>query len=290
MKHGKCTNEGIECVVSDKQSLEKYFKEIGDAQLLTPEEEIELARRIKQGDEVALKKLVSANLRFVVSVAKSYQNHGLSLEDLINEGNLGLIKAAYRFDETRGFKFISYAVWWIRQAILQAIAEKTRMIRLPLNRVGTLTKISKVYSKLEQEFERAPTNDELADVLEIDSDDISNTIKKASRVVSIDSPVSANSDSRMIDLIQDNEGSKPDADLMDESLRDEVRHLLDGLTQRESQILILYFGLDGKKPRTLEEVGTEFRLTRERIRQIKENALKKLRHNSRSKVLLQYLG
>jgi RNA polymerase primary sigma factor len=276
--------------VSDKQSLEKYFKEIGDAQLLTPEEEIELARRIKQGDEVALKKLVSANLRFVVSVAKSYQNHGLSLEDLINEGNLGLIKAAYRFDETRGFKFISYAVWWIRQAILQAIAEKTRMIRLPLNRVGTLTKISKVYSKLEQEFERAPTNDELADVLEIDSDDISNTIKKASRVVSIDSPVSANSDSRMIDLIQDNEGSKPDADLMDESLRDEVRHLLDGLTQRESQILILYFGLDGKKPRTLEEVGTEFRLTRERIRQIKENALKKLRHNSRSKVLLQYLG
>ncbi len=276
--------------MSDKQSLEKYFKEIGDAQLLTPEEEIELARRIKQGDEVALKKLVSANLRFVVSVAKSYQNHGLSLEDLINEGNLGLIKAAYRFDETRGFKFISYAVWWIRQAILQAIAEKTRMIRLPLNRVGTLTKISKVYSKLEQEFERAPTNDELADVLEIDSDDISNTIKKASRVVSIDSPVSANSDSRMIDLIQDNEGSKPDADLMDESLRDEVRHLLDGLTQRESQILILYFGLDGKKPRTLEEVGTEFRLTRERIRQIKENALKKLRHNSRSKVLLQYLG
>jgi len=276
--------------LNKKQPLDSYYKDIGEIQLISPDEEIELARRIKQNDQIALKKLVSSNLRFVVSVAKSYQNRGLSLEDLINEGNLGLVKAAHRFDETRGFKFISYAVWWIRQAILQAIAEKTRMIRLPLNRIGTLTKINKVYSKLEQEFERSPTNEEIASILDIDSDDISNTIKKASRVTSLDSPTISNSNSRLIDIIEDEDELKPDSELMDESLRDEVIQILKGLTSREAKILKLYFGLDGEKARTLEEVGMEFRLTRERIRQIKEKALKKLLHSSRSKVLRQYLG
>jgi RNA polymerase primary sigma factor len=276
--------------LNKKQPLDIYYKEIGEVKLLSPDEEIDLARRIKQNDQAALKKLVRSNLRFVVSVAKSYQNHGLSLEDLINEGNLGLVKAAHRFDETRGFKFISYAVWWIRQAILQAIAEKTRMIRLPLNRIGTLTKISKVYSKLEQEFERSPTNEEIASILDIDSDDISNTIKKASRVTSLDSPIISNSNSRLIDIIEDQDELKPDYELIDESLKNEVIHILKGLTSRESKILKLYFGLDGERARTLEEVGMEFRLTRERIRQIKEKALKKLRHSSRSKVLRQYLG
>ncbi|NOX89633.1 MAG: RNA polymerase sigma factor RpoD/SigA [Calditrichaeota bacterium] len=276
--------------MNKRQSLESYYREIGEVELLSPEEEVELARRIKQNDLKALKKLVSANLRFVVSVAKSYQNHGLSLEDLINEGNLGLIKAAYRFDETRGFKFISYAVWWIRQAILQAIAEKTRMIRLPLNRVGTLTKISKVYSKLEQEFERSPTNEEIGSMLEIDSEEISNTIRKASRVASIDSPIISNSNSRLIDIIQSKDELRPDSKLIDESLVDEVKHMLEGLTNRESKILKLYYGLDGQKAQTLEEIGMEFRLTRERIRQIKEKALNKLRQSSRCHVLSQYLG
>jgi RNA polymerase primary sigma factor len=272
------------------QSLENYYAEIGKVKLLTPEEEIELARRIKQDDQKALQQLVTANLRFVVSVAKSYQNHGLSLEDLINEGNLGLITAAYRFDETRGFKFISYAVWWIRQAILQAIAEKTRMIRLPLNRVGTLTKIGKVYSKLEQEYERSPTNEEIATILEVDPTEVSGTIAKAARVASIDSPLISNGNSRLVDIIEDKDELTPDSDLMDESLRDEVNYMLKSLTAREAKVLKLYFGLDGKKPRTLEEVGAEFRLTRERIRQIKETALKKLRQSSRKSALLQYLG
>lgn len=275
--------------MNKKQSLEKYFREIGDVKLLSPEEEIELAKRIKQHDQKAINKLVRANLRFVVSISKSYQNRGLSLEDLINEGNLGLIRAAYRFDETRGFKFISYAVWWIRQGILQAIAEKTRMIRLPLNRVGILTKIGKVYNKLEQEFERSPNNEEIANVLGIDSDEISNTTQQASLVASIDSPLISNSDSRLVDIIQDRDELKPDSEVMDESLKDEVKYILDTLTNRESKILILYFGLNGEKARTLEEVGIEFKLTRERIRQIKEKALNKLRHSSRSKVLLQYL-
>ncbi len=273
-----------------KQALESYFREISKVKLLSPDEEVDLARRIKENDQSALQKLVSSNLRFVVSVAKTYQNHGLSLEDLINEGNLGLVKAAHRFDETRGFKFISYAVWWIRQAILQAIAEKTRMIRLPLNRIATLTKIKKVYSKLEQEFERSPTNKEIAGMLNVDSDDISFTIKKASRVSSLDSPIISNSSSRLIDIIEDQDELKPYSDFMDESLNDEIMHILKGLTSRESKILILYFGLDGEKARTLEEVGIEFRLTRERIRQIKEKALLKLRHSSRSKALRQYFG
>lgn len=277
-------------VLNKRQSLESYYRDIGEVQLLSPDEEIELAKRIKQNDQIALKKLVSSNLRFVVRVAKSYQNHGLSLEDLINEGNLGLVKAAHRFDESRGFKFISYAVWWIRQAILQAIAEKTRTIRLPLNRIGILTKISKVYSRLEQELERSPTNEEIAGILEIDADDISNTINKATRVTSLDSPLISNSNSRLGDIIEDQDELKPDSILIDQSLKDELNHILKGLTGRESKILRLYFGLDGEKAQTLAEVGMEFRLTRERIRQIKEKALKKLLHSSRSKVLRQYLG
>jgi RNA polymerase primary sigma factor len=275
--------------LNEKQLLESYYRDIGEIQLISPDEEIELAKRIKQNDQIALKKLVSSNLRFVVSIAKSYQNHGLSLEDLINEGNLGLVKAAHRFDETRGFKFISYAVWWIRQAILQAIAEKTRMIRLPMNRIGILTKIRKVYSKLEQEFERSPSTEELASILDMDSDDISNTIKKASHVTSFDSPINSNINIRLIDIIEDKDGLKPDSELMDESLKGEVIQILKGLTSREAKILKLYFGLDGEKARTLEEVGMEFRLTRERIRQIKEKALNKLHRSSRSKELRQYL-
>ena len=277
--------------VSSNQTLENYFKEISEYTLLTAEEEVELARRIKQGDQRALNKLVNANLRFVVSVAKSYQNHGLSLEDLINEGNLGLMKAAYRFDETRGFKFISYAVWWIRQSILQAIAEKTRLVRLPLNRVGTLTKIGKVYSALEQEFERAPTPSEIADVLDLDSDEVGDTIKRAAHSVSMDSPLGSNNkNNRLVDIIQNNQEPEPDADIMDESLSEDVKHILNSLPHREATILKLYFGLDGERPHTLEEVGVKFKLTRERVRQIKEKAIDKLRHSSRKESLMQYLG
>lgn len=276
--------------ISKNQSLENYLREIGEVRLLTPAEEIELAKQIKQNDQRALKRLVSANLRFVVSVAKSYQNYGLSLEDLINEGNLGLMKAAYRFDETRGFKFISYAVWWIKQSILQAIAEQSRLVRLPLNRVGTLTKIGKVYSMLEQEFEREPTPEEIATVLEVESGDISDTIKMATRSVSMDSPLQRNSDSRLIDIIQNQQDPEPDSEIMGESLKEEVNHILNTLTGREARILKLYFGLDGEKSHTLEEIGVKFKLTRERVRQIKEKALRRLRHSSRSKVLRYYLG
>lgn len=276
--------------LNNKQSLENYFKEVGEVELLTPEEEIELARRIKQNDQKALQKLVSANLRFVVSVAKSYQNHGMSLEDLINEGNLGLIKAAYRFDETRGFKFISYAVWWIKQGILQAIAEKTRMIRLPMNRVGTLTKIGKVITQLEQEHERAPTSEEIAEVLDIESEEVSFTVKKAMRAVSMDSPIHADGKNRLVDTLPNRLDPEPDSDVMDDSLREEVNYILKTLNDRESRILKLYYGLDGEKEHTLEEVGMEFKLTRERIRQIKEKALNKLRDNTRSNLLRQYFG
>lgn len=276
--------------ISKNQSLENYLREIGEVKLLTPAEEIELAKQIKQNDQRALKRLVSANLRFVVSVSKSYQNYGLSLEDLINEGNLGLMKAAYRFDETRGFKFISYAVWWIKQSILQAIAEQSRLVRLPLNRVGTLTKIGKVYSMLEQEFEREPTSEEIASVLEVESGDISDTITMATRSISMDSPLQRNSDSRLIDIIQNQQDPEPDSEVMGESLKEEVNHILNTLTGREARILKLYFGLDGEKSHTLEEIGVKFKLTRERVRQIKEKALRRLRHSSRSKVLRYYLG
>jgi RNA polymerase primary sigma factor len=272
-----------------KQSLENYFKDISEVELLSPEQEIDLAKRIKQNDDKALKKLVKANLRFVVSVAKSYQNHGLSLEDLINEGNMGLMKAAYRFDETRGFKFISYAVWWIRQSILQAIAEKTRLIRLPLNRVGTLTRIGKVYNRLEQDFERVPTHTEIASVLEANPDDISYTIEKGTRSVSIDSSLYSDINSRLIDIIENREEPKPDSKVLSQSLPEEVNIILESLPKREAKILKLYFGLDGEKPHTLEEIGIIFKLTRERIRQIKERALGKLRHKSCSRILRQYL-
>jgi RNA polymerase primary sigma factor len=275
--------------LSKKQPLEHYYRDIAEIQMITPEEEIELAKRIKQKDPVALKKLVRSNLRFVVSVAKSYQNHGLSLEDLINEGNLGLVKAAHRFDETRGFKFISYAVWWIRQGILQAIAEKTRMIRLPLNQISTLTKIGKVYSSLEQKHERAPTNNEIAVILETRSDDVTNIIKKSSHVISLDSPIISETNNRLMDVVVNKEELEPDSALIDESLQIEVLHLLKGLTKRESKIIKLYYGLDGEKAKTLEEVGVEFKLTRERIRQIKERALQKLRKSSAISDLMQYL-
>jgi RNA polymerase primary sigma factor len=271
------------------QSLEQYFKEVGEVELLTPQEEIGLAIRIKQNDRKALKKLVSANLRFVISVSKKYQNHGMSLEDLINEGNLGLMNAAHRFDETRGFKFISYAVWWIRQGILLAIAEKNRLIRIPMNRVSTLTKIGKVFSQLEQRYDRAPTSDEIADVVEIDSEEITFTVNKATRAVSMDSVIHADGKNRLIDILPNRNDPEPDAEIMDQSLRDEVNYILQYLSDRESRIVKLYYGLDGEKAHTLDEVGIEFRLTKERIRQIKEKALNKLRHSSHSKVLRQYL-
>ena len=272
------------------QSLENYLEEIGNVELLSPDEEIELSKKIKHNDQKALEKLVSANLRFVVSVAKKYQNYGLSLEDLINEGNLGLMKAAFRFDETRGFKFISYAVWWIKQSILQAIAEQSRLIRLPLNKVGTLTKIGKVYSMLEQEFEREPTAEELAKVLELDFTDVSDTLNMSTRTVSMDSPLKKHNDNRLIDVIENQQDPKPDAELIDESLKEEIVEILKALNSREAKIVKLYYGLAGEKPHTLEEIGVKFKLTRERVRQIKEKALRRLRYNTRSKLLKYYLG
>jgi RNA polymerase primary sigma factor len=275
---------------SYKKPMENYFREIGKDQLLSPEEEIELAKRIKMNDQKALNRLVQANLRFVVSIAKLYQNKGLSLDDLINEGNLGLIKAAYRFDESRGFKFISYAVWWVRQSILQAIAEKTRMIRIPLNRVATLTKASKVYNKLEQEYKREPTHEEIAVALDLNSKEITDTLRTSSHHVSIDSSLKNNGGSRLLDIIRNpQKGVEPEDKVMEESLREEINYILNTLTYRESKILKLYFGLDGEKPHTLEEVGAIFKVTRERIRQIKEKALKKLRRCSRSSALRSYL-
>jgi len=276
--------------INKHQSLENYLKDIGSVELLLPDEEIDLAIKIKNNDQKALKKLVSANLRFVVSVAKTYQNYGLSLEDLINEGNLGLMKAAFRFDETRGFKFISYAVWWVKQSILQAIAEQSRLIRLPLNRVGTLTKIGKVYSMLEQEFEREPTAEEIANVLDLDLTDVSDNMSMVPRPVSMDSPLKKNSDNRLIDVIENQQDPEPDAEVMDESLKEEVVEILKTLNSREEKIVKLYYGLAGEKPHTLEEIGSKFKLTRERVRQIKEKALRRLRFSSRSKVLKYYLG
>jgi RNA polymerase primary sigma factor len=276
--------------LNKNQSLENYLKEIGGVELLSPDEEIELSKKIRLNDQKSLKKLVGANLRFVVSVAKTYQNYGLSLEDLINEGNLGLMKAAFRFDETRGFKFISYAVWWIKQSILQAIAEQSRLIRLPLNRVGTLTKIGKVYSILEQEFEREPTAEELAKVLELDLVDVTDTLSMAPRSVSMDSPLNKHNENRLIDILENRQDPEPDAEIMDESLKEEVIEILKTLNAREEKIVKLYYGLAGEKPHTLEEIGVQFKLTRERVRQIKEKALRRLRSSSRSKILRYYLG
>jgi len=272
------------------QSLEKYLQEISEVPLLYPSEEIELAKRIKKGDQEALEKLTRANLRFVVSVAKQYQNQGLSLGDLINEGNLGLIKAASRFDETRGFKFISYAVWWIRQSILQALAEQSRVVRLPLNRVGALNKIGKALSSLEQEYEREPSPNEIADKVEMTPYEVSDTLQISGRHLSLDAPFNQDEDSRLLDVLENEEMPAPDNPLMDESLKVEVERALETLTDREAEVVKLYFGLGREHPLTLEEIGELFKLTRERVRQIKEKAIRRLQHKSRSETLRMYLG
>ncbi len=274
----------------ESQSLDKYLQEIGKVDLLTPDQEIELAIKIKKGDQRALEQLVKANLRFVVSVAKQYQNQGLSLGDLINEGNLGLIKAAKRFDETRGFKFISYAVWWIRQSILQALAEQSRIVRLPLNRVGALNKIGKAYSNLEQEFEREPSASELAHELDMDPSEVADTLKISGRHVSMDAPFAQGEDNRLLDVLTNDKQPPPDQKLMEDSLRNEIERALSTLTEREGEVIKLYFGLNKEHSLTLEEIGEKFNLTRERVRQIKEKAIRRLRHASRSKNLRAYLG
>lgn len=274
----------------ESQSLDRYFQEIGKVELLTAEEEISLARQIRSGDHTALERLTKANLRFVVSVAKQYQNQGLSLGDLINEGNLGLIKAAKRFDETRGFKFISYAVWWIRQSILQALAEQSRIVRLPLNRVGALNKIGKAYRNLEQEFEREPSKNELAAELDMKVKDVAEVLKISSRHVSVDAPFSQRDESSLLDLIQNDQQPSPDKSLISESLKKDIERALNALSERESEVLKLYFGFTKDHSYTLEEIGDKFNLTRERVRQIKEKAIRRLRHASRSKNLRTYLG
>lgn len=274
----------------ESQSLDKYLQEIGKVDLLTPDEEVELAKRIRDGDHLALERLTKANLRFVVSVAKQYQNQGLSLGDLINEGNLGLIKAAQRFDETRGFKFISYAVWWIRQSILQALAEQSRIVRLPLNRVGSLNKISKTFSELEQRYEREPSPEELAVFLEVDEEDIIDTLKIAGRHVSMDAPFAQGEENSLLDVLESETLDTPDSGLISDSLRREVKRSLSTLTQREADVVASYFGLNGEQALSLEEIGDKFNLTRERVRQIKEKAIRRLRHTSRSKALKPYLG
>jgi len=274
----------------ESESLDKYLQEIGKVDLITSEEEVELAKRIREGDQIALEKLTKANLRFVVSVAKQYQNHGLTLGDLINEGNLGLIKAAQRFDETRGFKFISYAVWWIRQSIMQALAEQSRIVRLPLNRVGTLNKISKTFSDLEQKFQREPSPEELAEVLDIPTEEVSDTLKISGRHVSMDAPFAQGEENGLLDVLENDSEGTPDSALMMDSLRKEVKRALSTLTQREAEVIVYYFGLNGENPMTLEEIGEKFNLTRERVRQIKEKATRRLRHSSRSNSLKPYLG
>ncbi|MEN9960455.1 MAG: hypothetical protein RL045_706, partial [Bacteroidota bacterium] len=274
----------------ESQSLDKYLQEIGKVDLLTPDEEVILAQKIREGDQLSLERLTKANLRFVVSVAKQYQNQGLSLGDLINEGNLGLIKAAQRFDETRGFKFISYAVWWIRQSILQALAEQSRIVRLPLNRVGSLNKISKTFSELEQKFEREPSPEELAEVLEISTGEVVDTLKISGRHVSMDAPFVQGEENSLLDVLENDSEDKPDSGLINDSLRREVQRALSTLTQREADVVTLYFGLNGEHAMTLEEIGEKFNLTRERVRQIKEKAIRRLRHTSRSKALKTYLG
>lgn len=271
-------------------SLDKYLQEIGKVDLITPSDEVELAKRIKLGDKEALEKLTKSNLRFVVSVAKQYQNQGLSLGDLINEGNLGLIKAAKRFDETRGFKFISYAVWWIRQSILQALAEQSRIVRLPLNRVGALNKIGKAFSNLEQEFEREPNAAELAKELDMDVTDVAETLKVSGRAVSMDAPLQQGEENRLIDVIQNDQDPPPDHTLMSDSLKTEITRALSTLSEKEAEVIKMYFGLNKDHSFTLEEIGEKFNLTRERVRQIKEKAIRRLRHASRSKNLRSYLG
>ncbi|MEE4256761.1 MAG: sigma-70 family RNA polymerase sigma factor [Bacteroidales bacterium] len=271
-------------------SLDKYLQEIGKVELITADEEVALAQRIKQGDRIALEKLTKANLRFVVSVSKQYQNQGLSLPDLINEGNLGLIKAAQRFDETRGFKFISYAVWWIRQSILQALAEQSRIVRLPLNKIGSINKINKAYAKLEQEHEREPNASEIAGLLEITENEVKESMKNSGRHVSMDAPLVQDEDNTMYDVLRSDDSSTPESQLLYESLKKEIDRAISTLTPREADVVRLYFGLNSKHPMTLEEIGEKFDLTRERVRQIKEKAIRRLKHTSRSKILKTYLG
>ena len=274
----------------ENASLEKYLQEIGREDLINAEEEVKLARKIKQGDQVALEKLTRANLRFVVSVAKQYQNQGLSLPDLINEGNLGLIKAAKRFDETRGFKFISYAVWWIRQSIMQALAEQSRIVRLPINQLGSVNKIKKTFSALEQKYEREPSNRELSEELDLSEDNIANTIKISGKHVSMDAPFVSGEEHSLLDVLENPDSPLADRTLMNESLRQEINRSLSTLTQRESDVIKLFYGIGCTHAFTLEEIGAKFDLTKERVRQIKEKAIRRLRHNSRSKLLKSYLG
>ena len=274
----------------DTPSLDKYLQEIGRVELISPEDEVVLARKIKAGDNEALKKLVKANLRFVVSVAKQYQNQGITLPDLINEGNLGLMKAAQRFDETRGFKFISYAVWWIRQAILQALAEQSRIVRLPVNKIGSINRINRAFARLEQTYEREPSSQEIADMLEMIPEDVKEALKTNGRTVSMDAPISSEEDNNMYDLIPSNDAPSPDKNLINESLAYEIERALCTLSPRESKVLKLYFGLGMKHPYTLEEIGEELSLTRERVRQIKEKAIKRIQFTTRCRILKTYLG
>ncbi|CAE7862412.1 sigA [Symbiodinium microadriaticum] len=274
----------------ESPSLDRYLQEISKVNLISADEEVQLTQRIREGDQVALEKLIKANLRFVVSVAKQYQSQGLTLSDLINEGNLGLIKAAQRFDETRGFKFISYAVWWIRQSILQALAEQSRIVRIPLNKVSSLNKVSKTFSALEQRFEREPTPNEIAQELNIDLYEVQEVLKNAGRHVSVDSSTGKDEERTLLDILENETDTPPDHELMDESLKNEVSRALATLTERESAVLQLYFGLRNSQSLTLEEIGAQFSLTRERVRQIKEKAIRRLRHASKSKSLKAYLG
>jgi RNA polymerase primary sigma factor len=274
----------------ESESLEKYLLEIGKVPMIDAEEEVRLAKLIKKGDQAALEKMTRSNLRFVVSVAKQYQNQGLALSDLINEGNVGLIKAAKRFDESKGFKFISYAVWWIRQSILQALAEQARIVRLPMNKVGSLSKVTKAFSKLEQEFEREPMAQELADLLDINASDVTTLLNGNSKPVSFDAPIGEGEDGTLLDVLEDDSEIKPDTELMTESLRNEVKRVLSILSKRDADIVAFYYGLTGNKSLNLEEIGIKFGLTRERVRQIKERAIRRMRKTSSSKALKIYLG
>ncbi|MDO7172931.1 RNA polymerase sigma factor RpoD/SigA [Mariniflexile sp. AS56] len=274
----------------ESKSLDKYLQDISKIPLITAEEEVELAQRIRQGDQVALDKLTTSNLRFVVSVSKQYQNQGLTLPDLINEGNAGLVKAAKRFDETRGFKFISYAVWWIRQAILQALAEQSRIVRLPLNKIGSINKINKAYSFLEQTHERPPSAEEIANTLELTISDVKQSMKISSRHVSMDAPLKDGETSTLYDVVNSNESPRPDMDLMKDSLNLEINRALNTLSDKEAEVIRNYYGISNNQPMSLEEIGEAFGLTRERVRQIKEKGIRRLRHTSKSKVLKTYLG
>lgn len=271
-------------------SLDKYLHEIGKVKLLTTDDEVLLAKRIRAGEQKALESLVNGNLRFVVSVAKQYQNQGLTLPDLINEGNLGLIKAAQRFDETRGFKFISYAVWWIRQSILQALAEQARIVRLPLNKIGSINKVNNTFARLEQEFQREPTPDEIAELLDMAPREVKDALKVSSRHISMDAPLKKDEDNTLYDILLEKDTESPDAHLLDDSLRKEIERSLSTLSPREADIIRLYYGLSGEPPYSLEEIGKLFNLTRERVRQIKEKGIKRLKHTYRSKILKSYLG